>query len=165
MSEESKSTNEVSAVIIDDIVKKPRKARMSKIVEKAVLLKQISNSKILDTSSEYKPDPIIPPEDIPSVIIPSVATLIKVKTSERSIKKQKSKSTSLADIPLVATLIPPADNSVISINTFANKCNLCDIIFTSKILFDRHPKTIKHKTNLIKEQESILSTVGIKANV
>jgi hypothetical protein len=147
----------VNLINVDEIVKKPKtstKPRMSKIVSKAVLLKQISDSKIIVDHVIIDP----PPQAVASA---DVKITIIEETTEQVLKPQSVKTCSVARktkvreiVPLSGTTPPsvvPID-SLVSITSY--KCDLCNTVFTSRILYERHPRTIRHKTNLIKEFES-----------
>ena len=134
---------------LEEIVKKPRtakaagtKPRISKIVAKAVLLKQISDSKII-----CEPDII--------EIRPSVSKACDDIIEENFTPKPTKK------IKALPTVIPALPSDTISITSY--KCDLCDTVFTSKVLYERHPRTIRHKTNLIKKFEAVnLTNVPLK---
>lgn len=140
---------------LEEIVKKPRtaKPRMNKIVEKAVLLKQISDSKIICPMEVPSSGTIISCPSVSEDIIEEIFTpkpdktkAVKKVTTESGRSKQASGESS--------TKILPVDGSdTISITSY--KCDLCGIVFTSKVLYDRHPRTIRHKTNLIKKFEAV----------
>ena len=107
---------------ISPIVKKPRKPRMSTIVSKAVLLKQLSANNLIVLPSEP-----LSVETIPSILLP--IDEVKVLTIEKVelVIERKVDSTETVDV---------------------YRCELCDVKFKSKTLYDRHPKTIKHVNNL-----------------
>lgn len=146
----------VNLINVDEIVKKPKpstKPRMSKIVSKAVLLKQISDSKIIVDHVIIDP----PPQAVASA---DVKITIIEETTEQVLKPQSVKTCSVARKTKVREIVPlsgtpssvvPID-SLVSITSY--KCDLCNTVFTSRILYERHPRTIRHKTNLIKEFES-----------
>ena len=99
----------VDTLIITKADKKT-KPRMSKVVEKAVLLKQLSDLNIT------------PP-------------------TPRVCEKVKKVKTPVVETPVVE--IPVVEEVCSRIQpTFI--CKECDITFTSQILFNRHPYTIKH---------------------
>ena len=107
---------------ISPIVKKTRKPRMSTIVSKAVLLKQLSANNLIVLPSEP-----LSVETITSILLP--IDEVKVLTIEKVelVIERKVDSTETVDV---------------------YRCELCDVKFKSKTLYDRHPKTIKHVNNL-----------------
>ena len=115
---------EIITPIIDisPIVKKPRKPRMSTIVSKAVLLKQLSAHNLISLPSEP-----LAVETTSSILLP--IDEVKVLTIEKVelVIERKVDSTETVDV---------------------YRCELCDVKFKSKTLYDRHPKTIKHVNNL-----------------
>ena len=128
---------------LEEIVKKPRtatakaggtKPRMSKIVTKAVLLKQISDSKIIGEPDIIEIRPSTSEDIIEEVFTPKPTKKIKA-------------------VPTVVPSPVPPSSDTISITSY--KCDLCDTVFTSKVLYERHPRTIRHKTNLIKKFEAV----------
>ena len=147
----------VNLINVDEIVKKPKpstKPRMSKIVSKAVLLKQISDSKIIVDHVIIDP----PPQAVASADVK--ITIIEETTEQvlkpQSVKTAVARKTKVREIVPLSGTTPPsgscAVDSLVSITSY--KCDLCNTVFTSRILYERHPRTIRHKTNLIKEFES-----------
>ena len=113
---------------ISPIVKKTRKPRMSTIVSKAVLLKQLSaNNLIVLPSEPLSVEDKSVEQTIPSILLP--IDEVKVLTIEKVelVIERKVDSTETVDV---------------------YRCELCDVKFKSKTLYDRHPKTIKHVNNL-----------------
>ena len=108
---------------ISPIVKKPRKPRMSTIVSKAVLLKQLSANNLISLPPMDEPQSILLPIDEVKENVPLVLTIEKVEL----VIERKVDSTETVDV---------------------YRCELCDVKFKSKTLYDRHPKTIKHVNNL-----------------
>lgn len=175
MSEPSKA-NEIIDIISEIVVsgtdvKKPRKPRMSKIVEKAVLLKQISDSKINveDTPQTIPTGPSSTGGDqvselpvIGETIVPHVSPksakpkTVRVIKNDKTVLSGSSALTQKEPAPIIVT------GTVVSITSY--KCDLCDTIFTSKTLFERHPRTIRHKMNEVKERDATLLTNRIVSN-
>ena len=113
---------------ISPIVKKTRKPRMSTIVSKAVLLKQLSaNNLIVLPSEPLAVEDKSVEQTIPSILLPiDEVKMLTVEKVELVIER-KVDSTETVDV---------------------YRCELCDVKFKSKTLYDRHPKTIKHVNNL-----------------
>ena len=125
----------ISNISIDEIIieKKPRKPRMSKIVEKAVLLKQLSDRDLV-------PNPV----SVPSVVHTVVPTpVLEAVESKNKVGTKRTKKI----IPTLVVVEPvPTVSGAISKPTYT--CELCNITFTSKTLFTRHPQTIRHKNKV-----------------
>ena len=94
------------------------KPRMSKIVEKAVILKQLSDLNLGQISLE------------------KVEKIKKVKSEPKCETPRVEPET-----PIASRIQP----------TFI--CKECNITFTSEILFNRHPNTIKHRVALQKQRK------------
>lgn len=107
---------------IEPIVKKARKPRMSNIVSKAVLLKQMSDSNLEVESMHEVPTSSIP--DLPIVSVPVEVPIVEVPPVE----------------------VPPVEIRQKSIAIY--RCELCDVNFKSDILFKRHPTTHRHISKL-----------------
>ena len=155
----------MSNISIEEIIieKKPRKPRMSKIVEKAILLKQLSESDLIPPDDKVATrerkvkvakvpqgveTPEIPKDDGTSRVVVQLTDESgrskPVPTRERAKKKLKP-------VPRCVVESVKAHSAVggtVSKPTFT--CTLCNITFTSEILFNRHPQTIKHKIALEK---------------
>jgi len=140
----------IKEINVEEIVNKPKssKPRMSKIVSKAVLLKQISDSKLI-------PTPTLPPgacaetvAQAPEGLDPRTDEIAPKKIVSKKVKKVRSK---------VVEIITPSVSCVVgeTVLITSYKCDLCNTVFTSKVLYERHPRTIRHKTNLIKEFEAV----------
>ena len=114
---------------ISPIVKKPRKPRMSTIVSKAVLLKQLSANNLISLPPMDEPQSILLPIDEVKQALPLKENVPLVLTIEKVelVIERKVDSTETVDV---------------------YRCELCDVKFKSKTLYDRHPKTIKHVNNL-----------------
>ena len=125
---------------ISPIVKKTRKPRMSTIVSKAVLLKQLSAHNLIS--------------------LPSEPLAVEDKSVEQTIRTVSAGGPSILlpidevkqNVPLVLTIekvelvIERKVDSTETVDVY--RCELCDVKFKSKTLYDRHPKTIKHVNNL-----------------
>lgn len=111
----------VDTLIITKADKKT-KPRMSKVVEKAVLLKQLSDLNIT----------------------PPTPRVCAKKGEGEKVKKVKTPvvETPVVEIPVVEEVCSRIQPTFI--------CKECDITFTSQILFNRHPYTIKHRVALQK---------------
>lgn len=136
--------------IIDDIVveKKTRKPRLSKIVDKAVLLKQLSDINL--TSS----DPIVP--EIPKLVrkksVKHVTPPITPPVSPVPVSPVPVLHVSEEDTTPCGTT-PCETTPCGTVVKTVYRCELCSVAFTSKTLFERHPRTIKHKTNEVKARD------------
>ena len=118
--------SETNLTDITPIIKKPRKPRMSSIVSKAVLLKQMSDSNIIESS------PVMDCPQLPIIDEVNIPVVEKVLVD---------------DVPMETVLI--IERKIDSVETVdVYKCDLCDVKFKSKILYDRHPKTIRHVDKL-----------------
>lgn len=118
--------SETNLTDITPIIKKPRKPRMSSIVSKAVLLKQMSDSNIIESS------PVMDCPQLPIIDEVNIHVVEKVLVD---------------DVPMETVLI--IERKIDSVETVdVYKCDLCDVKFKSKILYDRHPKTIRHVDKL-----------------
>jgi len=139
----------IKEINVEEIVNKPKssKPRMSKIVSKAVLLKQISDSKLI-VNTEI-PTQTLPPGAC-AELLPEI---IENKSVEQIVKKLKKvkKVDKTSETPLSEGTPLLSRTSLIT----SYKCDLCNTVFTSKVLYERHPRTIRHKTNLIKEFEAV----------
>ena len=148
-------------ISIEEIIieKKPRKPRMGKIVEKAILLKQLSESDLIPTvASVAKPDDKISTRErkVKVVKIPQgvdtpeilqddgTSRVVELKPVPTRASKKKLKPVPLVEIVKAHS----TTGGTVSKPTFT--CTLCNITFTSEILFNRHPQTIKHKIALEK---------------
>ena len=123
--------SETNLTDITPIIKKPRKPRMSSIVSKAVLLKQMSDSNIIQD---------VPLESIPVIDCPQLPIIdeVNIPVVEKVL---------VDDVPMETVLI--IERKIDSVETVdVYKCDLCDVKFKSKILYDRHPKTIRHVDKL-----------------
>ena len=159
----------IKEINVEEIVKKPKssKPRMSKIVSKAVLLKQISDSKLI-------PTPTLPPgacsetvaqapggSDLRTDEIAVTGTAYAGGTSEtlrptpKKIVSKKVKKVVEIITPSVSCVVGEGTPLGITVLITSYKCDLCNTVFTSKVLYERHPRTIRHKTNLIKEFEAV----------
>ena len=118
----------MSTVIEEIVIKKPRAPRMSKIVSKAVLLKQISEQNLL--------------QNVPLTIKTDNCADKLNETVLEVVKEVAPKSVVEEDV------VKPVQISITSY-----KCELCNTVFTSKTLYERHPRTIKHLTNVVKERD------------
>lgn len=149
--EETKSTakaeNETSPDI-EAIVKKPRKPRMSNVVSKAVLLKQMSDADILSSTSkeekveivvEKTPVPLSRPEAVIDEILTPTFSAKQVKKSKKVVTPPPS--------PEIVLSRPEAVLDPLSSEKFVGECALCNCKFKSAVLFTRHPNTLKHKLN------------------
>ena len=129
--------SETNLTDITPIIKKPRKPRMSSIVSKAVLLKQMSDSNIIQDvplggATERESSPVIDCPQLPIIDEVNIPVVDKVLVD---------------DVPMETVLI--IERKVDSVETVdVYKCDLCDVKFKSKILYDRHPKTIRHVDKL-----------------
>ena len=145
----------VNLINVDEIVKKPKpstKPRMSKIVSKAVLLKQISDSKIIVDHVIIDPPPqAVASADVKITIIEETTEQVLKPQSVKTAVARKTKVREIVPLSGTPSSVVPID-SLVSITSY--KCDLCNTVFTSRILYERHPRTIRHKTNLIKEFES-----------
>ena len=168
----------IKEINVEEIVNKPKssKPRMSKIVSKAVLLKQISDSKLI-VNTEI-PTQTLPPgacaELLPEIIEnKSVEQIVKKLKKVKKVDKTREgtplgitslsplrSETPLSETPLSET--PLSEGTPLGITLLSRtslitsyKCDLCNTVFTSKVLYERHPRTIRHKTNLIKEFEAV----------
>ena len=142
----------MSNISIEEIIieKKPRKPRMSKIVEKAILLKQLSESDLIPTDAKAPPvgdDKVATRErKVKAVKILDTPVVVEAKPVPTRASASKKK---LKPVPLVESVkAHSTTGGTVSKPTFT--CTLCDITFTSEILFNRHPQTIKHKIALEK---------------
>jgi len=101
------------------------KPRMSKIVEKAVILKQLSDLNLGQISLE------------------KVEKIKKVKSEPKCETPRVEPETPRVEpeTPIASRIQP----------TFI--CKECNITFTSEILFNRHPNTIKHRVALQKQRK------------
>ena len=118
--------SETNLTDITPIIKKPRKPRMSSIVSKAVLLKQMSDSNMIESI------PVIDCPQLPIIDEVNISVVEKVQVD---------------DVPMETVVI--IERKVDSVETVdVYKCDLCDVKFKSKILYDRHPKTIRHVDKL-----------------
>ena len=134
--------SETNLTDITPIIKKPRKPRMSSIVSKAVLLKQMSDSNIIQdvplgganqpASGERESSPVMDCPQLPIIDEVNIPVVEKVLVD---------------DVPMETVLI--IERKIDSVETVdVYKCDLCDVKFKSKILYDRHPKTIRHVDKL-----------------
>ena len=158
----------MSNISIEEIIieKKPRKPRMSKIVEKAILLKQLSESDLIPTDAKAPPvgdDKVATrerkvkavkildtPVDGTSRVVEATAESGRSKpVPTRASASASASKKKLKPVPLVESVkAHSTTGGTVSKPTFT--CTLCDITFTSEILFNRHPQTIKHKIALEK---------------
>jgi len=122
----------VSNISIDEIIieKKPRKQRMSKIVQKAVLLKQLSDRDLVPHTL-----PPAVPTVVPTVVPTAVPTVVEAK------RKNKGKNRVVEPVPTGVCI-----RGSTTVPTYT--CELCNITFTSQTLFTRHPQTIRHKNKV-----------------
>ena len=153
----------MSNISIEEIIieKKPRKPRMSKIVEKAILLKQLSESDLIPTDAKAPPvgdDKVATRErkvkavkilDTPVVVEATAESGRSKPVPTRASASASASKKKLKPVPLVESVkAHSTTGGTVSKPTFT--CTLCDITFTSEILFNRHPQTIKHKIALEK---------------
>ena len=123
--------SETNLTDITPIIKKPRKPRMSSIVSKAVLLKQMSDSNIIQD---------VPLESIPVIDCPQLPIIDEVNIPV-------VETVLVDDVTMETVLI--IERKIDSVETVdVYKCDLCDVKFKSKILYERHPKTIRHVDKL-----------------
>lgn len=125
----------VSNISIDEIIieKKPRKQRMSKIVQKAVLLKQLSDRDLVPTAV---------PTAVPTVVPTAVPTIVPtVVEAKRTTKVKNIKNRVVEPVPTGVCI-----RGSTTVPTYT--CELCNITFTSQTLFTRHPQTIRHKNKV-----------------
>ena len=135
--------------IISDIVKKPRKPRMSSIVSKAVLLKQLSKTNLIVPKEEaqqvgevaasgWSLDLSCPPLLEKNNVVVINQFPIPIPTPNKKEEEEKE------DL-----VYPP--NEVVKEVLFVGRCDICDVDFKSIILFNRHTGTIRHKLALHKQ--------------
>ena len=148
----------IKEINVEEIVNKPKssKPRMSKIVSKAVLLKQISDSKLI-VNTEI-PTQTLPPGAC-AELLPEIIENKSVEQIVKKLKKVKKVDKTSEGTPLGITLL--SEGTLLGITSLITsyKCDLCNTVFTSKVLYERHPRTIRHKTNLIKEFEAVNKTI------
>ena len=145
--------------LVNEIIKKPRKPRMSSIVSKAVLLKQLSSSNIIIPTKEveetkFRPEgewsldlscpPIIEKNNVELInhfsnltkeeVIAPTPTHNKEKQSFDQREKEEEE-----------------DNIIKKEVLLVGRCDLCDVDFKSIVLFNRHTGTIRHKLALHKQ--------------
>ena len=144
--------------IINEIIKKPRKPRMSSIVSKAVLLKQLSKTNLIVPKEETKsrPEgevdvcewsldlscpPLIEKNNVEIINQFPIPIPNKKKELPTPNKKEEEEKEDL--------VYPP--NEVVKEVLFVGRCDICDVDFKSIILFNRHTGTIRHKLALHKQ--------------
>ena len=132
----------VSNISIDEIIieKKPRKQRMSKIVQKAVLLKQLSDRDLVPTLPHESV--AVVPTAVPTVVPTAVPTVVPtVVEAKRKNNVKNIKSRVVEPVPTGVCI-----RGSTTVPTYT--CELCNITFTSQTLFTRHPQTIRHKNKV-----------------
>jgi hypothetical protein len=138
---------------IEAIVKKPRKPRMSSVVSKAVLLKQMSDADMLKENVEI----VVEKTPVPVIdeILPPTSSAKQVKKSKKVVTPPPSPE--IVDEhrhpvldPLSSAeriVITPLSRPEVVVSEIVGECALCNCKFKSKVLFNRHPQTLKHKLN------------------
>ena len=129
----------MSTVIEEIVIKKPRAPRMSKIVSKAVLLKQLSEQNLLQAT-------------------PLLTGSEALKENSCADKLNETVLEVVKEVDPVKDVVKPVQISITSY-----KCQLCNTVFTSKTLYERHPRTIKHLTNVVKERDELNKTALISS--
>ena len=136
--------------IINEIIKKPRKPRMSSIVSKAVLLKQLSKTNLIvpkeevdvcEWSLDLSCPPLIEKNNVEIINQFPIPIPNKKKELPTPNKKEEEEKEDL--------VYPP--NEVVKEVLFVGRCDICDVDFKSIILFNRHTGTIRHKLALHKQ--------------
>jgi len=140
---------------IEAIVKKPRKPRMSSVVSKAVLLKQMSDADMISsTAKQEKVEIVVEKTPVPIIdeILPPTFSAKQVKKSKKVVTPTPPPSPEIVDEHSHPLSRPEATVSEIVLSSaerekFVGECALCNCKFKSKVLFERHPETFKHKLN------------------
>ena len=164
--------------IINEIIKKPRKPRMSTIVSKAVLLKQLSSSNIiiqtkeveetkfrLEEETKFRPEgeTKFRPEGEWSLDLscpPSIEKNNVELINQFPILCNKIKEETVSVVNVVEPIKKLRGNSGRKIPaheidteiTFVGRCDICDVDFKSEVLFSRHDSTFRHKHNTFKRE-------------
>ena len=120
--------------IINEIIKKPRKPRMSSIVSKAVLLKQLSKTNLIVPKEE-----VIEEWSLDLSCPPLIEKNNKETINQFHIPISNKENEVIAPSP---TSTPnkkeeEEDNRIKKEVLFVGRCDLCDVDYKSVILFNR----------------------------
>ena len=147
--------------IINEIIKKPRKPRMSSIVSKAVLLKQLSKTNLIVPKEEAQQvvsgwsldlscPPLLEKNNVELINQFPIPTPNKEKELPTELTPSPTPTPNKKEEEEKEDLVYPP-NEVVKEILFVGRCDICDVDFKSIILFNRHTGTIRHKLALHKQ--------------
>ena len=143
-------TNIVEEIIIAQ-TPRGRKPKLQKVVEKALLLRELSDTALTGilpivaaeviVEKKVKQEPLAADVVVEPKFLDLAETILNVPNKVKIPRVRKVESQPTPTPPPTPTPTP----EVIVKQIY--HCSLCDVKFTSTILFERHPRTIRHKMN------------------